>query len=496
MKCVCKRARCAAAIAAAFIFFMATGCGMAPADPPAVQFSPGTVQATQHPLVARYSLTSPVSANVTIEFGRDTNYGMQTWSRTAAAGATVDILVAGMRPFTTYHMRARVEYSGGTYLDADHTFTTSGPDAASLPQAVVTRSGASAARGVELLDMTLPNGRLEAEVLDLDGNLIWYYAFDPSLGFPFPIRPMPNGDMAVTLGTQRLREIDLTGATVRELTVDAMNQRLSAAGLPLTVTAFHHDVLPLNNGHLVLICEEQQPAPGTTTMIRGDALVDLDASFTPVWTWSSFGHLDTARHPMDVVDWTHGNGLAYTPSDGALLLSMRNQHWILKIDYANGTGSGAVLWRLGDGGDFTLANGTEFDWFYGQHFPTLIASDTPGTIALAMFDNRAINQDGSACATDTGTCFSRPLIVDLDERNRTATIAWQDRLPWYSLWGGSVIANASTVEFDVPNPFPNNASIVEEVDRATLAPAWRLDITGQLAYRAYRIPSLYPGVQW
>src|SRR5512146_3285632 len=220
MQCVCKRARCAAAIAAAFIFFMATGCGMAPADPPAVQFSPGTVQATQHPLVARYSLTSPVSANVTIEFGRDTNYGMQTWSRTAAAGATVDILVAGMRPFTTYHMRARAEYSGGTYLDADHTFTTSGPDAASLPQAVVTRSGASAARGVELLDMTLPNGLLEAEVLDLDGNLIWYYAFDPSLGFPFPIRPIPNGDMAVTLGTQRLREIDLTGATVRELTVD------------------------------------------------------------------------------------------------------------------------------------------------------------------------------------------------------------------------------------------------------------------------------------
>lgn len=485
-------------IAAALLIGGSAGCGMAPADPPALHFSAGTVVATQHPLVAQYSFTSPVDASVTIEFGQDLNYGRQTWSRpTPAGGGTVEILVAGMRPFTTYHMRARVDYSGGTYFDSDHTFTTSGPDAASIPQASVTRSETSApAGGVELLDMTLPNGLLQAEVLDLDGNLLWYYAFDPSLGFPFPIRPMPDGNFAVTLGTQRLREIDLTGATVREITVDDLNHRLSAAGLPLTVTAFHHDVLPLDNGHLILICEEQQPAAGSSTMIRGDALVDLDSNFVPVWTWSSFAHLDTARHPMDAIDWTHGNGLAYSKSDGALLLSLRNQHWILKIDYGNGAGSGAVLWRLGDGGDFTLANGSTFDWFYGQHFPTLVTSNTPGAIALAMFDNRAINQDGSACATDTGTCFSRPLIVNVDERSRTATIAWQDRLPWYSLWGGSVIASPRTVEFDVPNPFPNNASIVEEVDRTTLAPLWRLDITGQLAYRAYRIPSLYPGVQW
>ncbi len=33
---------------------------------------------------------------------------------------------------------------------------------------------------------------------------------------------------------------------------------------------------------------------------------------------------------------------------------MRNQSWILKIDYANGTGTGNVLWKLGQDGDFTL----------------------------------------------------------------------------------------------------------------------------------------------
>jgi arylsulfate sulfotransferase len=41
-------------------------------------------------------------------------------------------------------------------------------------------------------------------------------------------------------------------------------------------------------------------------------------------------------------DWTRSNALVLTADDNPLL-SIRNQSWILKLDHANGTGSGNVL---------------------------------------------------------------------------------------------------------------------------------------------------------
>ncbi len=64
--------------------------------------SAGMVTPTNHPQVARYSIRAPRDATVTIEFGPDTSYGLRTWSRaTPPGGGTVEILVAGMRAFTT-----------------------------------------------------------------------------------------------------------------------------------------------------------------------------------------------------------------------------------------------------------------------------------------------------------------------------------------------------------------------------------------------------------
>ncbi len=58
-------------------------------------------------------------------------------------------------------------------------------------------------------------------------------------------------------------------------------------------------------------------------------------------------------------DWMHTNSVAYSPADGNVLLSVRNQDWILKIDYRDGTGTGAIVWRLGKEGDFSLAGTTK-----------------------------------------------------------------------------------------------------------------------------------------
>ena len=70
---------------------------------------------------------------------------------------------------------------------------------------------------------------------------------------------------------------------------------------------------------------------------------------------------------------------------------------------------------------------------------------------------------------------------------------------FYSFWGGSIVTvDNGDVEFDQTTPFgAADQSIVEEVTRTdTPQVVWQLDLTGENAYRGYRIPSLYPGVTW
>jgi len=54
-------------------------------------------------------------------------------------------------------------------------------------------------------------------------------------------------------------------------------------------------------------------------------------------------------------------------SDGSLLVSLRNQDWIVKIDYGNNSGTGNVVWRLGLQGDFSVVSNDPLPWFSHQH---------------------------------------------------------------------------------------------------------------------------------
>ena len=118
--------------------------------------------------------------------------------------------------------------------------------------------------------------------------------------------------------------------------------------IPGPPTPFHHDLVQLPNGRVLLLVNSQQDYvnlpgfPGTTTVL-GDSVVDLDSTLKPVWVWSSFRyHLDINRHPMQFPDWTHTNAILYSPDDGNIVLSIRHQDWIIKIDYANGQGTGNI----------------------------------------------------------------------------------------------------------------------------------------------------------
>jgi len=211
--------------------------------------TPGQVTSTQNPQVAQYSFTSPTDANVTIQFGADTSYGLETWSQPVpAGGGTLNMLVAGMKANTTYHMRATMRFaSGAQYVDSAHTFTTGGlPASLSLPDIAITvPPGPSTSPGIELLALSpSPPGTNapRAAAVDLYGNLIWYYDISniPEVGYdiPFPIKLLANGHMKLVIGSvapnvpvSTVREIDLAGSVISELTTADLNARLAGAGL-------------------------------------------------------------------------------------------------------------------------------------------------------------------------------------------------------------------------------------------------------------------------
>lgn len=242
------------------------------------------------------------------------------------------------------------------------------------------------------------------------------------------------------------------------------------------------------------------------TVVTENVLIDWDPQQGAVWTWSTFDHLDLTHAPYGISDWTHGNAVIYSSDDGDLIFSMRNQNWIVKINYADGKGDGSIVWRFGPGGDFSLA-GQEapIEWNYGQHYPTLQSENSSGIFTLMFFNNgnnRLMDSNNDVCGSlGVGECYSSVPIFELNEYTKTASLVWEDNLsPAYSICcGDALVLPNGNVEFDVAADVnTSNVSYIEEVTQ-TQAPelVWRMDIQGQLlAYRGFRIPSLYPGQVW
>jgi arylsulfate sulfotransferase len=504
--------------------FMVACGGSSFNDPPGVAST--SVTSTSNPLVAQVNVTSALgcSGQVMVEFGPDTTYGRNTsWVPAPAYLSTTSILVAGMRASTTYHMRATAGCSNAATLTGeDMTFTTGPLPALPFPTLTVTRPSPSASSpenpGIE--SIAIPTVvRAPALFTDRDANPIWFY--DVGAGnLPYMFKLLPNGHMLVMILTSTsstLREIDLAGNLIRELDIPTLDQRMQSAGFDFAPDNYSHDFAPLANGHVIVLTNFSRNVSNVTgfpnpTPVTGDGLIDLDENWNPVWAWNAFDYLSVDRHLNGLPDWTHGNAVVYSPEDGNLLLSLRHQSWILKIDYNNGAGAGDVIWELGYQGNpgFTLsADGfptqDPSQWFSFQHFPSIVSQNGSQT-TLAVWDNgddRVLNTGGSICGAGSQVlCYSRATVFQLDESGMSADLAWTDVQIGYGLWGGSINQQSNgNVEFDLNAPafLPTVASQVQEVTQtSTPQVVWQLDITPPTAnaYRAYRVPSLYNDVTW
>ncbi len=497
--------------------------------------NPGIVLKTNNPQVATYSIYLPVPGKVAIDFGKSTSYGFTTWEQPtpSANGGEVMIEVAGMLGNTPYHLSANLALDdGATYQDVDHLFTTGTPPKTSTVDAK-TMSGQYPQPGIEMWNTVLPVGDSQLFATDLAGQVIWTYSYQ---GTPIDLiqgfQPLANGHILLLIsylsslkssgsfldtGTiNAVREIDLAGNTIRQLTMNQLNQELAARGYNITLKSFHHSAIELPNGHMVLLATYPKQFtnlpgyPGTITVI-GDVLVDVNQSMEPDWVWNSFDHLNVNRHPMYFPDWTHSNDILYSPTDHDLLLSMRHQNWIIKIDFQDGQGSGNVLWRLGEGGDFTLIKNGQpdtnpADWFYAQHGMNFFSSSTSGIFKLGMMDNgndRQFTTGSVLCGPPTATnptnpqCYSTMPILQINEAAKTATLLDNYTPPdtYFNFFGGDA-EKLGNGDPEVDFCAPLNGAIVQELLPNTNQVVWQGTTPGADQFRVERLGSLYPGVTW
>jgi arylsulfate sulfotransferase len=497
----------------------------------------GLVTVTDNPQVALYTISLPFPGSVSVSFGPSTSYEHTTWSQSTATAGPVSIFVAGMLAQSTYHMAATVQFANGiTVTDSDHTFTTGAIPAAAV-QAVTaaTSPGMTPQPGLELL-----NTLNTVVITDLNGNTLWTY-LNPggsSQNMIDGVKMLPDGDILMVVAPanniplygptpsnaiNEIREVNLAGDTVREISMNDLNVELANAtcaecGVQLGV--FHHDVTPLPNGHWLVLASTTMNLSATTQpaltnqpaqAVLGDVIVDLDQNLQPVWVWNEFNHLDPNRQPMGFPDWTHTNAIIYSPDDGNLLVSIRHQNWVVKVNYANGTGSGNILWHLGEGGDFTLKGGVDpTDWQYAQHGPGFFSPNTTGLFSLGLFDNGDDREFPTTETCGQGSAppcqYSTVPVFQIDESAMTATLTSHTLLSsvlpndYYSAWGGNAyqLANGD-IEFDACGT--NDGSFaIEMTQGANSQVVWEIKSNNTQLYnefyRAFRIPSFYPGVQW
>jgi hypothetical protein len=481
--------------------------------------SQAVVSATANPLVALYSVPPSTAGAVFVQFAQAGNNPSwrNTDVRSVVPGKSTNVLIAGMLPNTTYEMRH--VFSDGTGSSPLLFTTGSIPASLSIPAfSVLQPPGPRTDTDQDLVFQVRPRTAVGSPPMiatDLAGHVMWYYDLAQS-GFTLTkvSQTLLPGGTLLTNGADRytpvptapnvLREIDLAGNPVRETNIAALNTQLAAMGLE-PIHGFHHDAQRLPDGSTVALTftERSFNINGTPTNYVGEMVVVLDRDFQLKWAWDAFDHLDVTRGPvlgevvvpgspepsavvpvLPAVDWLHVNSVSLSPTDGNLILSIRHQDWVVKIDYRNGAGDGHVIWRLGEGGDFTVNSSDPNPWFSHQHDPHFIDDHT-----LILFDNGNTRQ-----ATDPAA-DSRGQVWTLDEQTMTATLVLNVDLGNYSFRLGSAqrLSNGDYMFMSgSQGPVPNDIAQSIEV-----SPDGTRNYVLQFAgpeFRAFRMRTLYEGI--
>ncbi|MGD0133672.1 MAG: aryl-sulfate sulfotransferase [Bryobacteraceae bacterium] len=500
------------------------------------------VTATANPLIALFSAPSCTAGSfMRVGFELSGSTAMTYTNFRSCHGGTMNFYIAGMRHASTYNMH--YEVATGKTIVPNSTILpfTTGPLPSTITFPVVEAlmqpsPQADVSSGVVFTGFSAIGPCFLGaypEATDLEGHVLWYYGLD----HPQIVRIVPGNNLLGTTlmmisegpgtgtgsyGTntdqELVREVDLAGNIIRQTNADRVSEQLVAAGTD-PISNFHHEAIRLPNGHTITFGSLQGIYPAGTQGssgpidIIGLMIIELDENFQVVWHWNAFDHagggtqLDINRAavrgescvvnascfqalgcPAEMLantaaDWLHGNSAQYEPSDGSLLISLRDQDWVLKIDYNNGQGTGDILWRLGLGGDFTMNSTDPYPWFSGQHY---VEFQYGGQQILSLFD------DGNTRVLEFPGETSRGQVLNVDQTDMQVSLNLNVSLDGYSpaLGTAQLLTNGDyAFEPGYINPGVHSyEQSIEVTPSASVAYEYQGD---DPAYRSWRMPSLY-----
>src|SRR5581483_1191845 len=362
---------------------------------------------------------------------------------------------------------------------------------------------------------------------DLDGRVVWYLS-----STDFLTRVLPGGHFLVLATApnsvnsiqrmQVLRELDLAGNSIRETNIGRVAEQLERFGIHSDckkggkecVSGFHHEAIRLPNGHTLAVAGLERMMPAGTqgskepVDVLGDIVVDLDEEFQVAGMWNGFDHLDIKRASLEDAKckegagsggcpaiflaaqangWTHSNSLNYIPSSGDFLISMPEQNWVLKIDWKDGKGTGNILWRLGENGDFKAIADDPQPWFSYQHDAGF---EPVGSNILSILD------DGHERFKKNPKVNTSGQVWKLDEEARTVPLLHNADLGVYAVAVGSAQTlkngghtfEAGFIPRQGSDPSVYGRTVETDADGKV---AFAMDVQGIVVYRSFRVDDMY-----
>ncbi len=483
------------------------------------------VSPTRNPLVALYSAPPCASPNrVLVAFKTATGASYRTTLFKPCTGHSLNFYIAGMQADTTYYLHQDL-YNGSSLIASGPVLKfTTGAIGISIPSHVYPTPLQTPTQYTypNLLRLTFRG----PFATDNSENVIWYLSPAQSLGGGYIAQPTMGATFlgfadeptAVCPQTnthcsdhQFFREYDLAGNVLRETNWTFLNQQVNALRAfegkgPVHLTNFSHEGRRLPNGDTVTIVTDEETADqgDGPVDVLGDMVVVLDSNFQLKHEWDAFDYLDIKRKALlnDMCasgaggcpilsgkqangkyytranDWTHVNAVSYDPKDGNLVVSIRHQAWVIKLDYRNGGGTLDIVWKLGQDGDFTLSTGNPLDWFSYQHDAVFQSNG-----ALSLFDNGNLRVHEHDGGNSRGQAWS------LDEEKHIATPILNVDLGAYSgALGSAALLSNGNYTFDAGYINVSYSQTSEFTATRSLVSREQTDL---LSYRSFRLSSMY-----
>ena len=423
--------------------------------PPSIERNPNE----RAPLVAiiRFSLDAPAAATLEIDDGRR--------KRSVTYGSEHDpesgLPIIGMRADTDH----RITVTAGDAKSNELTYRTPAlpVDSLEMPQFVCVRSRAdemapgftvvSIRRGATTRAIWMPPAQFAfmrdwslLVALDDEGEVVWTYRADSRIA---GVHRLANGNLFYHHVDFRSVEIDMCGNTIRTFFADKrpFGPVDEPGAIGIDAQSLHHQPHQMPNGNYLALTANAQEidnyytsetdpdAPRKTQSVVGDKIVEFTPEGEVVWEWDTFDHLDIWRYGYlltevywhtrgfpDSLDWSHGNGVSYDPFDDSVLISLRHQDAVIKIDKA----SNEIKWILGDHKGWTgafkeklLARTHEFRWHYHGHNPRV-----SGENRFVMYDNGVIRAMPPDPIAQPHECFARAVEYEVNPETMEVTELW------------------------------------------------------------------------